>query len=190
MKEVSDPQVEGGASQMGTNPWSYFTTIEEHFRRARGTGFFLLSPRDMDLVKAWQHAGVPLEAGLRGIDQAFDNWRKRSTRARTEKVNSLAYCTEAIASETKALANAAPVARDDATASFKIDHVREFIARNAVALTQAGYADLAASLEALNLEGLDRRVHSQIAARDTLRHRSWTQTWKNWNGVLPLSKKN
>jgi hypothetical protein len=155
MKGTSDPQMGDRTSQMATSPLSYFTTIEEHFQRARGTGFFLLSPRDLALVKAWQDAGLPVEAVMRGIDQAFENWRKRPTRARTENVNSLAYCTQAIAAEAQAMANAAPAARNETTSPFTIEEVRGFIARNATALTQAGYSDIAASLEELNLDELD-----------------------------------
>ena len=57
--------------------FNYFTEIEEHFRRARGTGLFLLSPLDWALIEAWKNAGIPLEAVLRGIDAAFEKWRKR-----------------------------------------------------------------------------------------------------------------
>ena len=50
------------------NYFNYFTEIEEHFQRARGTGLFLLSPLDWALIETWKDAGVPLEAVLLGID--------------------------------------------------------------------------------------------------------------------------
>ena len=60
---------------MTENYFNYFTEIEDHFQRARGTGLFLLSPLDWALIEAWKTAGIPLEAVLRGIDQAFEKWR-------------------------------------------------------------------------------------------------------------------
>ena len=38
---------------------NYFTIVEEHFQRARGTAWFRLSPRDWDLLDRWKSAGVP-----------------------------------------------------------------------------------------------------------------------------------
>ncbi len=55
------------------NYFNYFTEIEEHFRRTRGTSLFLLSPLDWALIESWKNAEVPLEAVLRGIDAAFRN---------------------------------------------------------------------------------------------------------------------
>lgn len=151
MKGASDQHVGSVASQiLGHN---YLTTIEDHFRRARGTGWFLFSPSDFAIAKAWQDASVPLEAVLRGIDRVFENWRKRPARARNERVNSLAYCSQAIAAEAQALANSAP-GRREAKPPFTIEDFRGFIARNAAALKQAGHGDLGASLEELNLETL------------------------------------
>ncbi len=46
------------------NYFNYFTEIEEHFQRARGTALFLLSPLDWALVETWKNSGVPLEAVL------------------------------------------------------------------------------------------------------------------------------
>src|SRR3954452_9215528 len=95
------------------NYFNYFTEIEDHFRKARGTGLFLLSPLDWALIEAWKNAGIPLEAILRGIDAAFEKWHKKPVRARIHMVNSIAYCTQAIAQEAQAMANNAPVARKD-----------------------------------------------------------------------------
>ena len=86
------------------NYFNYFTEIEDHFQRARGTGLFLISPLDWALIEAWKNAGIPLEAVLRGIDQAFEKWRKRPARARIQMVNSLAYCAQAVATEAQAMA--------------------------------------------------------------------------------------
>jgi hypothetical protein len=136
------------------NYFNYFTEIEEHFQRARGTSLFLLSPLDWALIEAWKNSGIPLEAVLRGIDAAFEKWRKKPSRARIQMVNSVAYCAQAIATEAQAVANATPVSDKSAKAPFALDDVREFIARNAAALSKAGHADLAASLEGLDLQAL------------------------------------
>jgi len=134
--------------------FNYFTEIEEHFQRARGTGLFLLSPLDWALIETWKNAGIPLEAVLRGIEAAFEKWRSRTSRARIQTVNSLAYCAQAVMLEAQAIAENAPVARKPTKAPFEIDAVREFVARNAASLCQAGHEDLARSLEALPLDTL------------------------------------
>jgi hypothetical protein len=137
------------------NYFNYFTEIEEHFRTARGTGLFLLSPLDWALIEAWKNAGIPLEAVLRGIDAAFEKWRVKPARARMQMVNSVAYCAQAIAAEAQALANAAPASSGkEAKAPFALEDVIEFMARNAAALRKAGHEDLAASIDALDLKAL------------------------------------
>ena len=52
------------------NYYNYFTEIEEHFQRTRGTSLFLLSPLDWALIESWKNADVPLEAVLRGTGRA------------------------------------------------------------------------------------------------------------------------
>ena len=92
------------------NYFNYFTEIEEHFQRARGTGLFLLSPLDWALIETWKNAGVPLEAVLRGIDTAFENWRGR--KVKSQMVNSLAFCAQAVTAEAQVMAGAGrPAAR-------------------------------------------------------------------------------
>jgi hypothetical protein len=75
------------------NYFTYFSEIEEHFLRRRGGGL-LLSTLDWALIEAWKDAGIPLEAVLRGIDKAFDRYEKRPSK--TQKVNSLAFCSQAV----------------------------------------------------------------------------------------------
>ena len=139
---------------MTENYFNYFTEIEEHFRIARGTGLFLISPLDWALIEAWKNSGVPLEAVLRGIDAAFEKWRARPAKARVQKVNSLAFCAQAVAVEAQALAENAPRARKVAAPPFSIEDVRAFFAKNAAALRKAGLGELAASLEALDVDAL------------------------------------
>src|SRR5690348_2523703 len=103
-----------GVRSVTENYFNYFTEIEEHFQRARGTHLFLLSPLDWALIESWKNAGIPLEAVLRGIDAAFEKWRARPARARIHAVNSVAYCAQAIAAEAQAMAHNAPSTRKEA----------------------------------------------------------------------------
>jgi len=147
------------------NYFNYFTEIEEHFRKARGTGLFLLSPLDWALIEAWKNGGIPLEAVLRGIDAAFEKWRSRPTRARTHMVNSIAYCAQAIAKEAQAMAENAPREHKAVPAPFSLEEIQQFLQRNAATLRRAGEGTIAAGLEALDatalysdLEQLEQRL--------------------------------
>ena len=139
---------------MTENYFNYFTEVEDHFRRARGTGLFLLSPLDWALLEAWRNSGIPLEAVLRGIDQAFEKWRTRPARARIHMVNSLAYCAQAIATEAQAIARGAPAKSGTAAPPFSIEDVRGHVARSAALLRRAELPDIAAALDALGLDAL------------------------------------
>jgi hypothetical protein len=75
------------------NYFNYFTEIEEYYLRRRGT-HLLLSTLDWALIETWKSAGVPLEAVLRGVDEAFDKYDRRPSKSK--KVNSLAYCSQAV----------------------------------------------------------------------------------------------
>ena len=88
------------------NYFNYFTEVEEHFQRARGTALFLMSPLDWALVESWKNSGIPLAAVLRGIDAAFEKWRAKKTK--TQAVNSLAYCAQAIATAAEEMAKGGP----------------------------------------------------------------------------------
>lgn len=147
------------------NYFNYFTEIEEHFQRARGSGLFLLSPVDWALIEAWKNGGIPLEAVLRGIDAAFEKWRARPPRSRIHQVNSLAYCTQAVMAEAQAMADGKPARREVAPSPFESADVSAYLQRNAQALRDAGHADLADSLAALDteparadLEALEQRL--------------------------------
>jgi len=78
------------------NYFNYFTEIEEHFQNRRGKAT-LLSPLDWSLIESFQQAGISVETVLRGIDQAFEKFEARKSRAR--QINSLAYCTQAVLAE-------------------------------------------------------------------------------------------
>ncbi len=120
------------------NYFNYFTEIEEHFQKRRGTGL-LLSTLDWALIETWKDAGVPLEAVLRGIDDAFAKYEQR--RSRTQRVNSLAYCAQAVlgaAEEMKEAAVGAP--REDKpgqTLGFEGASIAAFFRRNAADIEAA-----------------------------------------------------
>ena len=133
--------------------FNYFTEVEEHFQRVRGTHLFLMSPLDWALVEVWKDSGVPLEAVLRGIDEAFAKWRARKSKAKIQHVNSLAYCAQAVLAEAQAMAGAAPAASGQpAEPLFSLEELRGFLERNAAAVRAGGYPELAASLERLAAE--------------------------------------
>ena len=147
----------------GLNYFNYFTEIEEHFQRARGTALFLMSPLDWALVESWKNADVPLEAVLRGIDAAFEKWRAR--KVKTQMVNSLAFCAQAVMTEAQIMAGAIP-ARREAAPPFPLDDLRAYLEANAAALP-AGFEETAASLRRLaeeveqhyqDLEALEQRL--------------------------------
>jgi len=146
----------------GHEPWpqnyfNYFTEIEEHFQRARGTSLFLLSPLDWALIETWKNAGVPLEAVLRGIDAAFIKWR--SKKSKTQQVNSLAFCTQAVMEETRILANQAPATPPkEVDAPFSITELSGYLQRNAAQLRETArpsFIEIAESLEELAAQAAD-----------------------------------
>jgi len=151
---MSDPQEN---SEWRLNYFSYFTEIEEHFQRARGTSLFLMSPLDWALVESWKNAGVPLEAVLRGIDAAFEKWRSR--RQRTQRINSLAYCAQAVMQEAEAMArNQARAGAAGGEAGIAPEAVRQHLEKGAAALEALdGFREIAASLRAI-LADFDRHA--------------------------------
>jgi hypothetical protein len=167
----------------GHNYFNYFTEVEEHFQKVRGTGLFLLSPLDWALIEAWKNAGMPLEAVLRGIDAAFEKWRSR--KSKVQAVNSLAYCAQAVLTEAQAMAGTAPSERGKANEPpFGLDDLRGYLCRNAATLRQLGsppFDEIAAALERIaadaenhygDLEDLERRLSAledkMIASARTL----------------------
>ena len=149
------------------NYFNYFTEIEEHFQRARGTSLFLLSPLDWALIESWKNAGVPLEAVLRGIDGAFVKWRSRRTK--TQKVNSLAFCAQAVLTEAERMAGTAR-AQSSAASPYTPDELRAYLTGNAAKLRESGLGPMAEIAEALirlaqeidqyadDLESLEQRL--------------------------------
>src|SRR5690348_2896324 len=168
----------------GWNYFNYFTEIEEYFWKKRGA-HLLVSPLDWAIMEAWQKAGVPLEAVLKGIDRAFESYG-RSRRGAGKPLKSLAYCTDAVLEaaeeQLEAAAGKAPAsARGTQKEAFSREELRKYFDQNVAQLKQgvekyqhsqpglAGpLAEIAKSLEAcatllatpgiLDLEDLERRL--------------------------------
>ena len=117
------------------NYFNYFTEIEEHFHRRRGSTL-LLSTLDWALIETWKDAGIPLEAVLRGIDATFDRYESRPARPR--KINGLAYCSQEVLAAAEEMKEAAVGTRREAAESAGLNHeeISAFLARNAGALEQ------------------------------------------------------
>jgi hypothetical protein len=134
------------------NYFNYFTEIEEHFQRRRGSGL-LLSTLDWALIEIWKAAGIPLEAVLRGIDAAFDKYDQRPSRS--QKINSLAYCAQAVLVAAEDIKEAAVgTAKPDRQTGFEKTEVAAFLLRNAKLLEEAKLPESAA-------------VSGQVVARET-----------------------
>jgi hypothetical protein len=167
----------------GWNYFNYFTEIEEYFWKKRGA-HLLVSPLDWAIMEAWQKAGVPLEAVLKGIDRAFESYG-RSRRGAGKPLKSLAYCTEAVldaATEIQeASAGSAPKNGRATAEVFSRDELRAYFAKNIAQVRasaernraaqhdlDAKLAEVAKSLEShlvlldipgtLDLEDLERRL--------------------------------
>lgn len=128
------------------NYFNYFTEIEDHFQRRRGT-LLLLSTLDWALIETWKDGGVPLEAVLRGIDAAFERYERRPSK--TRKVNSLAYCAQevlAAAEEMKeaAVGMASPEKKKDS--GLDAEEIAAYLKRNADRLEKAAVPEAARTL--------------------------------------------
>jgi hypothetical protein len=143
------------------NYFNYFTEIEEHFQRRRGT-LLILSSVDWILMETWKDAGIPLEAVLRGIDTTFDKWERRPRK--TRKVNGLAFCAQEVLASVEEMKEAAVGAptqqrRDN---GLEQSRVAEYLARNAGLLEQLQLPGAARELAA-DTAGSLRRLADSLA---------------------------
>ncbi len=125
------------------NYFNYFSEIEERFLQRRGGGL-LLSTLDWALIETWKDAGIPLEAVLRGIDEAFDRYDQKPSK--TKKVNGLAYCSQLVLTAAEDMKEAAvgassdraqPLPKSRAGQGFEAEVVGAFLRRNAELLQAA-----------------------------------------------------
>jgi hypothetical protein len=123
------------------NYFNYFTEIEEHFQRRRGS-ILLLSTLDWALIETWREAGVPLAAVLRGIDDAFDKHDARKAKNTARRVNGLAWCSQAVMAATEDMREATvgtntACAEENAENGFEDSRVRAHLLRCATDLRAA-----------------------------------------------------
>jgi hypothetical protein len=122
------------------NYFNYFTEIEERFSQRKGA-LHLVSTLDWALIEIWKDAGIPLEAVLRGIDSAFDNWDKRPERHKVRRVNSLAFCAQEVLSAAQEMAAAstgtASPPRPERETGFEAERIARYVEQNADDLAKA-----------------------------------------------------
>ena len=119
------------------NYFNYFTEVEEHYCRRRGT-HLQVSTLDWALIETWKDAGIPLEAVLRGIDATFDHYDRRPKKAK--KINSLAFCAQEVLSAAEEMKEAAiGLNRAEAAASAGLEatEIARFFRHNAEKLRHA-----------------------------------------------------
>jgi len=150
------------------NYFNYFTEIEEHFQRRRGT-LLLLSTLDWALIETWKEAGIPLEAVLRGIDTAFDSYERRPSK--TRKVNSLAFCSQevlAAAEEIKEAAVGSKRVKDNSDTGLSAEEVSAYLTKNAALFRVAeleGVAEQAAREAADSLLSISDDLKKKLSPR-------------------------
>lgn len=120
------------------NYFNYFTEIEEHFCRRRGT-LLTVSSLDWALMETWKEAGIPLEAVLRGIDLTFDHYESRPSQVKIKKINGLAWCAQEILSAAQEIKEAATGSERELSRGVPgLGHqeIADFLSRNAGALSE------------------------------------------------------
>jgi hypothetical protein len=159
------------------NYFNYFTEIETRFQQRRGS-LLMLSTLDWALIETWREAGVPLEAVLRGIDSAFDNYEKQRLRTparRQRKVNGLAWCAQAVLEATEqsreAAIGASPTPTEPRESGFESARIARYLERNAALieaaaakLTLPALAETALRLRALATDCLSSRSETEGSA--------------------------
>ncbi len=151
MSEV--PAAPDSESDWPRNYFNYFTETEEHFQHARGTGLFLLSPLDWALIENWKNAGIPLQAVLKGIDDAFEKWRSRKPKRRL--VNSVAYCTQAVMEAAQRAPSSQQRGAMASQSPFAAEELRSYLNGAAESIKQKpeqAFQSISSSLETLALE--------------------------------------
>jgi hypothetical protein len=148
------------------NYFNYFTEIEERFQQRRGSILFL-STLDWALIDTWREAGIPLDAALRGIDNAFDKYDARQKRGRMRRINGLAWCAQAVMeaaqelSEASAGSGGAVAAASDA--GFEHERVAAHLESAAAALDGAQVAADSCTATAARLRELAAEVRASAA---------------------------
>lgn len=154
--------------------FNYFTEIEEHFQRRRGT-LLILSTLDWALIETWKDAGIPVEAVLRGIDATFDKYDRRPVK--TRKINGLGYCSQEVLAAAEDIKEAAVGTEraPEKQAALQTSEIATYFRKNAALIIKAVVPQGAGSLiqeqshaleqlatasenGPVNLEDLERRL--------------------------------
>jgi hypothetical protein len=158
------------------NYFNYFTEIEEHFQRRRGS-LLLLSTLDWALIETWREAGITLEAILRGIDAAFDKHDASKSRSRVRRVNGLAYCVQAVMAAVEEMKEASiGAARSDndaeaateAAPGFEQERIAAHLRECAAQLDEAKLTGIAAETAQINATGLRGIAEEVVLAAPNL----------------------
>ena len=121
------------------NYFNYFTEVEEHFRRMRNSGMFMMSPLDWVLVESWKNAGIPLGAVLKGIERSFEKYHS-SKRRRFSTVNSVAYCSQEVLGAAREMAHGETTIQQSVSAGFEPESLAALFKGRADDLRQAAGA--------------------------------------------------
>jgi hypothetical protein len=143
------------------NYFNYYTEIEEHFQRRRGT-LLMLSTLDWSLIATWQEAGFPLQAVLAGIDATFEKYAARQAKGRMRRINGLAYCAQEVLRAVEDMHEAATgvLRKPPSTpeeSGFEASRIAAFVRANAEAVRECAspekardtYAEISQRLQAI-----------------------------------------
>ena len=149
------------------NYFNYFTEIEEHFQRRRGT-MLLLSTLDWALIETWKDAGIPLAAVLRGINSTFEKYERRLRKAQ-RRVNGLAFCSQEVLAAAEDMKEAAvgSVRPEKNRAALDVDEIKTYLTRNAEKIERATLPESARSL-AQDTARLLRQLAGAVSATPAL----------------------
>lgn len=122
------------------NFFNYFTEIEEHFQKRRGT-LLILSTLDWALIETWKDAGIPVEAVLRGIDATFDKYDRRPVK--TRKINGLGYCSQEVLAAAEEIKEAAVGTEraPEKQEALQTSEIGAYLRKNALLFTKAVVPD-------------------------------------------------
>jgi hypothetical protein len=122
------------------NYFNYFTEIEEHFQKRRGT-LLILSTLDWALIETWKDVGIPVEAVLRGIDATFDKYDRRPVK--TRKINGLGYCSQEVMAAAEEIKEAAVGTEraPEKQAALQTSEIAAYLRKNALLFTKAVVPD-------------------------------------------------
>jgi hypothetical protein len=145
------------------NYFNYFTEIEERFQQRRGS-LLMLSTLDWALIEIWREANIPLEAVLRGIDNAFDKYDAKMLRSpnRARKVNGLAWCAQSVMEAVEqaveaSTGSATAVGAEAVESGFETERIGRYLELNAGVIEAAKLvppADTIATEVAIRLRAL------------------------------------